>query len=175
MFCPHCGAERRLAEGYCTRCGEYMPDPEAPARVGTSRPEGKMKEMAIFSAINAVLALFSAIALYATHLGNADEARWTVFAAAACCTVIAVHQIVSFVFNMQLQGRLKRARESDARARAAEGAGATPAAVGAGPARALAGADASAFAGVRSVTESTTELLEPVPRRGGGGGRGRER
>ena len=161
MFCPKCGAENRQAEGYCTRCGEWLPDLGEPRRLGRRlprTPEQRLRVMAIFSAVNAALALFSSIALYATHLGDPDNAKWSVFAAAACCMVIAAHQTVSFVFNLQLQRRLKKARASDAEARA----------VVSGEPRALGAADARPFADVRSVTEGTTELLEPQPRTGAG-------
>lgn len=175
MFCPHCGAENRLAEGYCTRCGEYLPDLKSqgggwPPRRRPRTPEQKMRVMAVFSAVNAALALSSSIALYATHLGRASDpdTHWAVFMAAAFCMVIAAHQTVSFIFNMQLQSRLKKARQSDARAREAEGAGARELG-GADARRALGEPDAAPFEGVRSVTENTTELLEPVPRRGARG------
>ena len=115
--------------------------------------------MAAFSAVNAALALFSSIALFATHLGRADDAHWSVFVAAACCMVIAAHQTVSFVFNMQIQRRLKKARANNAEPRAVT-SGDEP--------RALGAADARPFADVRSVTEGTTELLEPQPRTGAG-------
>ena len=174
MFCPRCGAENRQAEGYCTRCGDYLPELDASGRLIRRRragtPEERLRKMAIFSAINAALALFSSLALYAAHLGRAGDAHWTVFAAAACCLVIAGHQTVSLVLNLQLQHRLKKARASDAAAHNAV-AEAKAFAEGNGP-RALGAADESGFADVRSVTEHTTELLEPLPRRGGGQGQG---
>ncbi|MGB8509113.1 MAG: hypothetical protein WCD76_12070, partial [Pyrinomonadaceae bacterium] len=100
MFCPRCGGENRLTEGYCTHCGEWLPDLDAsahPRRRGPRTPEQKMRAMMIFSLLNGALALFSAIALYATYLGRRD-AQWSVYVAAACCLVIAVHQTFSFVF-----------------------------------------------------------------------------
>lgn len=166
MFCPRCGSENRLAEDYCTRCGDWLPDLDAQAhrhRRSPRTPEQKMRAMMVFSVVNAALALFSSIALYATYLGRKD-AQWSVYIAAACCLVIAIHQMLSFVFNLQIQSRLKRARER----------GAESATLPSVPPRApeLQAADASQFVGVRgaSVTEGTTELLETVPRRMGEAG-----
>ena len=162
MFCPRCGAENRQAEGYCTRCGEWLPDLDSRGGLKGRRPrtpEQRLRAMAVFSALNASLALFSSLALYATHLGRAEGARWSVFLAAAFCLVIATHQTISFVFNLQLQARLRKARRSDAQARAAPPT-AEP--------RPLGAARAEPLGGFGSVTEGTTELLYPEPRRGAG-------
>jgi hypothetical protein len=163
MFCPRCGAENRQAEGYCTRCGEWLPDLDSRGgfrgRRGPRTPEQRLRAMAIFSALNAALALFSSVALYATHLGRESEGDWAVYLAAAFCLVIATHQTISFIFNLQLQRRLKKARKSDAQARAVPPPEEP---------RALGAAEAQPLGGVGSVTEGTTELLEQPPRRGAG-------
>ena len=159
MFCMRCGAGNQRADAYCTRCGEWLHDPALPAarRRHSKTPAEKMSMMLTFSAINAALALFSAIALYATYLGR-EEARWSIYVAAAFCLVIAVHQTISLVLNLQLRSRLARGRD----ARPASPAPPTdvPAA------HSLDAADDRPFADVRSVTENTTELLSGVPRAG---------
>ncbi len=163
MFCPRCGAENRLAEGYCTHCGEWLPDLDSSAhrrRHGPRTPEQKLRVMMMFSAINSALALFSSIALYATYLGRKD-AQWSVHVAAACCLVIAIHQMLSFVFNLQIQRRLKKARTT-------RGVESNMLAATQQRAPELQAADTSQFvtaARGQSVTEGTTELLEAVPRR----------
>ena len=160
MFCMHCGAGSQRPDGYCTRCGEWLPDAALPAsrRRHSKTPAEKMGMMLTFSAINVALALFSAVALYATYFGR-EEARWTVYAAAAFCLVIAIHQTISLVLNLQLRSRLARARAAQP--------GSLPAPTGGPAARALGAAADRPFADVRDVTENTTELLAGVPRAGG--------
>ena len=162
MFCMHCGAGSQRPDAYCTRCGEWLPDANLPAsrRRHSKTPAEKMSMMLTFSAINAALALFSAIALYATYLGR-EEARWSIYVAASFCLVIAIHQTISLVLNLQLRRRLARGRAAQPESLAA------PAEVPA--ARSLGAADDGPFADVRSVTENTTELLAGVPRTGRSG------
>ena len=165
MFCPECGAGDQRAEAYCTRCGQWLADAGSPqghwhpvfrhART----PEQRMKMMLVFNTLDAVLALASAIIIYATQAGSAGHAS-LVYLAAAFCIVIAVHQIISLVINLKIQQRLKRARTDDANTAAAL-AGETNAG-----AHALNPADSGLFTIVQrgSVTDNTTELLEAVPR-----------
>lgn len=169
MYCPRCGGENRQAEGYCTHCGEWLPELDArtrPHRRGPRTPEQKMRVMMVFSALNAAFALFSSISLYATYLGRSD-AQWSVYVAASFCLVIAVHQTLSFIFNLQIQRRLKNARATND----------TAPALSEKPRQApsLSAADTSQFINARggSVTEHTTELLDAVPRRGREAGEGR--
>ena len=56
-------------------------------------------------------ALFSAIALYLTYLGNGD-AKWSVYVAAAFCVCIAGWQASSFFVTLRLRQRLKHNREN---------------------------------------------------------------
>jgi hypothetical protein len=113
-----------------------------------------MTVMIVFNALSALLALFSAIALYATYL-NTPEAKWSMYAAGACCFVIAIHQMVTLSFALELKLRLKRGHtgaEPAVTAEADEGV----AALGSG--------HTTQFVDPRGVTENTTELLEAVPR-----------
>jgi hypothetical protein len=170
MFCAHCGAADQNEQAYCRRCGKWL---------GASAPDQRMKVVLVFSAVNAVLAASAAIALYATFLGTKTGPP-AVYLAAAFCSVIAVHQTVSFFFNLGLTKRLSggrselesareiaelsmslgdriRARRSELeRARQATSESPEP--------RALADRSTTEFVDLPSVTESTTELLEPVPR-----------
>ena len=112
-----------------------------------------MTAMIVFNGLSALLALFSAIALYATYL-NTPEAKWSVYVAGACCLVIAIHQMISLAFALELKLRLKRG-QTDARQVIASEADDSVAALGSG--------ETTQFVGVESVTENTTELLEAVP------------
>jgi hypothetical protein len=154
MFCPNCGAADQSPTAYCKRCGEWLADRKSFGGRGASRPEERITTMIVFNGLSVVLALFSAIALYATYL-NTPEAKWSVYVAGACCFVIAVHQMFSLAFGLELKLRLKRGRTDAGQASLAE-ASDNVAALGSGK--------TTEFVEPRSVTESTTELLAAVPR-----------
>src|SRR6267378_5471471 len=107
MFCPNCGASDQSPSAYCKRCGEWLADKRAFGGRGASKPEQRMTSMIVFNGLSALLALFSAIALYATYL-DTPEAKWSVYVAGACCFVIAIHQMISIGFALELKLRLKR-------------------------------------------------------------------
>ena len=102
-----------------------------------------MKVMMVFNGLNSVMALLSAIILYATYLGTPD-AKWSIYVAAACCSVIAVHQAISFGFALDLRlrsGRMRTELPSD-------------------PTGQLEGRDTRQILDLPSLTENTTEILE---------------
>jgi hypothetical protein len=152
MFCPNCGAADQNPNAYCRQCGEWLVDQKSARRHGT-KPEDRMKVMLIFNGLSALLALASAIALYATYL-NTPEAKWSIYLAGAFCSVIAVHQTVSFFFALGLTQKFKRNRGAASRQIESE-AGDRPALLGS--------AQTAPIIDAPSVTENTTELLD-VPR-----------
>jgi hypothetical protein len=154
MFCPACGAADQSPSAYCKRCGEWLTDKKSFRGRGASKPEQRMTSMIVFNGLSAVLALFSAIALYATYL-NTPEAKWSVYVAAACCFVIAIHQMISMAFALELKLRLKRGQSDAGPAMLSETADSV-AALGSGK--------TTQFVAAPLVTENTTELLEAVPR-----------
>jgi len=152
MFCPTCGADEQIAKAYCKRCGEWLPDIKGRSSMtfGGDTPQQNVFTSLFMSALSAVAALISAIALYATYLGSGN-AKWSVYLAAAVCVCIAGWQASSFGVSLRLRQRLRRARE-DSNAVAKMGAPQS------GPA--LKPADVDAFVGPSSVTEQTTSLFE---------------
>ena len=154
MFCPNCGAADQKPNAYCKRCGEWLANKKSFSGRGASKPEERMTAMIVFNGLSALLALFSAIALYATYLGT-PEAKWSVYTAGACCIVIAVHQMLSFAFALEFKLRLKRGSANTRPALGSEPGGRV-AALGSG--------DTTQLVNARGVTENTTELLEAVPR-----------
>ena len=156
MFCPGCGADGQTANAYCKRCGDWLPEfkRRSNAAFGGETPQQNVFTGLFMSALSAVVALFSAIALYATYLGT-DEAKWSIYLAAAFCLCIAGWQVSSFVVGLKLRNRLNRARarvEGDSQLKQATASSALPP------------ADMSNFVKAQSVTENTTELLQPVDR-----------
>jgi hypothetical protein len=154
MFCPNCGAADQSPSAYCKRCGEWLADKKSFGGRGASKPEQRITVMVVFNGLSALLALFSAIALYATYL-NTPEAKWSVYVAGACCFVIAIHQMISLAFALELKLRLKRGHTDAAQTIMPDAAAGVPA---------LGSGETTQFVDARSVTENTTELLEAVPR-----------
>ena len=156
MFCPNCGAADQSPNAYCKRCGQWLADKNSFGGHGAAKPEQRMTSMIVFNGLSALLALFSAIALYATYL-NTPEAKWSVYVAGACCLVITIHQLLSLAFALEIKLRLKRGKTD-----AGEPAIITEAAENFG---ALGRGKTTPFVDPASVTERTTEILEVVPRR----------
>ena len=119
-------------------------------------PEQRMKVMIVFNALNSLMALFAAIALYSTYPGT-PEIKWSIYVAGALCSAIAVHQMISFAFALELRLKSRRSRKE------------LPPTVGsadAKPARQLDGHNTGQILEMPTVTENTTELLQQAPRQG---------
>jgi hypothetical protein len=157
MYCPKCGAGNQNAKAYCKSCGEWLPDLNARTRstFGGETPQQQILTSLFMSALSTLAALFSAIALYITYLGS-GEAKWSVYLAAAFCLCIAGWQASSFFVTLRLRRRLQNSRERFV----------TPQELNEPKnASALNAGDLSAFVGVTSVTENSTELLNHVQTR----------
>lgn len=112
-----------------------------------------MKVMLVFNALSAFMAAFAAITLYATYLGT-TEAKWSIYVAGAFCSVIAVHQAISFAFALELKLRSRRGQkdlpEPDTANRQTVSY--------------LDGCDTRQLLDLPSVTENATELLQHASR-----------
>ena len=161
MFCPSCGADNQTANAYCKRCGDWLPDLKRRSRgaFGGETPQQNIFTGLFLSALSAIVALFSAIALYATYLGT-NEAKWSIYLAAGFCLCIAGWQLSSFIVGLKLRSRLNRAQgDVEVKSQLKE----TPIP------QALPAADMSNFVRALSVTENTTVLFQPLERRQGNG------
>ncbi|HEX8068464.1 MAG TPA: hypothetical protein VF546_00835 [Pyrinomonadaceae bacterium] len=164
MFCPHCGAGPQRPESYCTRCGEWLADPNADARLlfgprGLRRvrtPEQKSRAVLFINALDSLLAF--AIFVVMWQIKGYANADFAVALAMVLSIVIAVQQLLSLKFNLDLRKRLRRGREEAGQAAVA--ATDEPRALGAG--------EATQYVPPPSVTEQTTELLERARREPGG-------
>ena len=123
----------------------------APRGFGGKTPEQNVFTTLFFSALSSLAALYSAVALYATHT---DGGKWSVYLAAGFCLCIAAWQASNFVVGLKVMRRFKRGRE--------DASVAVPG--GVREKAALNAPDTSPFAEVRSVTESPTRVLEPLPK-----------
>ncbi len=106
MFCPSCGTADQKPNTYCRRCGAWLVDLESIQSKDIKKKEEQMKAMVFFNALSAVLALTSAILLYATYL-DTPEIKWSVYVAGALCSIIAGHQTISFLFAREVTNRLR--------------------------------------------------------------------
>lgn len=151
LFCPVCGIEGQHANSYCKRCGEWLPNFKRRSRgtFGGETPQQNVFINIFMGTLSAAVALFSAIALYATYLGT-NEAKWSVYVAAAFCLCIAGWQASSLIASVKLARRLRKGRETVAPTQMKPEK--EPAA--------LHPADMSSFVNVSSVAEGTTDLLE---------------
>jgi hypothetical protein len=113
-----------------------------------------MKVMLVFNALSALMAAFAAITLYATYLGK-PEAKWSIYVAGAVCTVIAVHQAISFAFALELKLRSGHSRKDLTATASPQGETLDY----------LNGRNTGQILDLPSVTENATEILQDVPRR----------
>ena len=155
LYCYKCGAEGQKTNAYCKRCGEWLPTLRRRSRMawGGDTPQQNIFTSLFMSALSAAVALFSAIALYATYLGT-PEVKWSIYIAAGFCLCIAGWQISSFMAAIKLRRRLGKGRDQT-----------LPAQIDASKQSPVLGpANTDLFVNAPAVTEGTTELLEPVSR-----------
>ena len=155
LFCSSCGTGGQTANAYCKRCGKWLPDFKKRSQVafGGETPQQNVFTGLFISALSAVVALFSAIALYATYLGT-PEAKWSVYLTAGFCLCIAAWQASSFLVGLKLRRRLNNARGNLSDTTELETPHSIPA---------LNAADKTNFVTIPSVTENTTSRLETIP------------
>ena len=153
MFCPSCGAADQNPDAYCRRCGQWLVNVDSIQSKAIKKREDQMRTMVVFNALSAVLALTSAIVLYSTYL-DTPEIKWSVYVAGALCSVIAVHQTISFFLALTLTARLRR-RLTGSEMETGEDFEA--------PAAFLTSADTARIINQSGVTENTTRTLEAVP------------
>jgi hypothetical protein len=158
MFCPNCGAPEQASDSYCKRCGQWLPDLKRRRgrRLVSATPDQLLNKVLVLGGLSSLASLVATVILFT--IGGGGPLGRAVMLAATFTLLACVWQFISAFIGFRLKRRLTSARTAGAeRAGLAEPAGRRPE---------LAAADTSRFAGVPSVTEGTTELLEPLPRRG---------
>lgn len=148
MFCPQCGAPDQNLKTYCRHCGEWLAE-------SSSKPEHRIKVITVFNGLNSLMALTAAIVLYSTYLGS-PEAKWSIYVAGALCSVIAVHQLISFIFALGLRHKSQQINEEPSSGKGSRSE----------PIRQIEGRDTRRILDVPSVTETTTRILQEAPRQG---------
>ena len=158
IFCSRCGAGGQHADSYCRSCGLWLPDPRAVGRrhgrLRLRTPEERNRKMRVLEAVGAVFSLSAAVLIFVSLAARPSHPL--LVPAADLCIVAAVFQVVSFVIGRGLQKRIEKGhRDETGRAAVADVPQLSP-------------ADSSQFVRPPSVTEHTTELLEPRKARRGG-------
>jgi hypothetical protein len=157
MFCPECGAAEQSMDSYCKRCGEWLPDTKRlgrrHGRLSARTPEQRNRKMRVLEILSAVFALLTGGLIVGVLTGNLD--RTVLSLAVNLCTLIMAFQAINFAIGKSLQKRIKQGRDEGERSDKLEQGKSLPQ---------LNEADASLFVQPPSVTESTTALLDPVPR-----------
>ena len=158
MFCPNCGAAEQAVDSYCKRCGEWLPDlrRRRGRRLVSATPEQLLNKVLVLGGMSGLASLAATGILFTAGAGG--PVGKAVMLAASFTMLACAWQFISSLIGFRLKRRLTSARTAGAeRPGLAEPGERRPA---------LAAADTSRLADVRSVTEGTTELLEPLPRRG---------
>ena len=151
IFCSKCGTSDQRAESYCRRCGQWLPDIDAPTQSKLFRKrtrEEKIRKMRILEVVSAALAFISAAIIFSVLSGSHDTSLLNL--AGICCIVIAVYQAVNFYFGYTLQPKrikdlAEESREIEQRTKELPNA--------------LEGYSDERFIEMPTVTEKTTELL----------------
>ena len=160
MFCPNCGAAEQAADSYCKRCGEWLPDMRRRRgrRFVSATPEQLLNKMLVLGGLSSLASLVATVLLFTAGAAAPGPVLRAVMLAASFTMLACAWQFISSLIGFRLKRRLTSARTAGAERPGLAEPGE--------PRPALAAADTSRFADVRSVTEGTTELLEPLPRRG---------
>ncbi len=155
MFCSKCGSADQTPDSYCRNCGEWLSDLSKRARghFRASTREDRIRRMRILQFISIGLSLTStAVVLMFLSTGR-DKEMLTI--AALCSFLVAIYLVIATLLgNKVLTPKVERESETTVQTDAIPGVQAS----------ALPAADTNEFITPGSVTESTTNLLDPVPR-----------
>jgi hypothetical protein len=108
MFCHKCGKPEQTPESYCRNCGEYLPDFSRKNKMsfGGDTPQENVSVTLFLSALSSIVGFASAIALYATFLGQ-EGVPSIVYLVAAFCLCIGFWQASNVYINLKLRKRFK--------------------------------------------------------------------
>lgn len=106
MFCPNCGKADQVADTYCRRCGNFLPDFETVKKRETP-PEQHIKATSYLSLMTAVVSLALALILYAT-LGFRPNTPWIIYLVAGFLIAITAWQVQTFVRARMLKKQFEK-------------------------------------------------------------------
>jgi hypothetical protein len=157
MFCQKCGSDGQSANSYCKRCGHWIPGGEGRPWYdsGEMSPDRTLKVLGFLNVFGAVLACACGVALFASIVTKRGL-HFFAGLVSIYCILLGGFQVLTYVTARRLRRRLEGARGAELQ--------------GGEPAPALGAADTAPFGASPSVSDRTTELLEPVPVRRPEGG-----
>jgi hypothetical protein len=150
MFCPKCGSGEQSPESYCRNCGVWLTDPDTSSASGIFRKttrEEKIRKIRTLELVSIGMSLTSAAIIFAFLFGSLD--RGLLFLAMACGLVVAVYQAVTIYLGQKVMRTMPRQTSMPEKLSAT------------GPALVMPPARTRQLNVPASVTEGTTELLEP--------------
>lgn len=153
MFCPKCGADNQSAESYCRNCGKWLPDIDALAKrklFGKLTRQQKIEKIRILEAVSVGLSLTSSAIIISVLAGGGNIQL--LFLAAFCGILVAVYQGVNIYLGYKLQQKTVQSRTENTDKNEQ---------IAGKKINALNAADTTRFVDRQSVTENSTELLEP--------------
>ena len=158
MFCPNCGANEQQSEAYCRSCGEWLPDlkKSVSLKFGGSSPEENIQHSLWLSSMSAIVCIIFAVAIYVTYLGT-DNGTPLIYLTAAFLLALAGWQISNVFITLKLRRHLVRRRSAKLKTNLFS--------VRQNSANVLPAADTSDLVYQSSVTENTTNRLEPILRK----------
>ncbi len=154
MFCPKCGVGEQTAEAYCKRCGEWLPDIEALERPRLFRKrsrEERIRKIRTLEMVSAGLSLASAmiiVSILATGR-NFEMLNLAVIA----CLLVSAYQIVNLCPGFKVQRPIDKSRNAPPQVSEYQK-----------PLTELNAANTNEFINPPSITEHTTNRLQPVKR-----------
>jgi hypothetical protein len=111
VFCQSCGAGEQSGDAYCKRCGEWLPETTGIARRALwgdgIAPERRLKTVLVRQILSAILALASAIILFANNQALGTSSK-LVNAVAIICLLIVGMEIDGFFIALRLRQSLRR-------------------------------------------------------------------
>ncbi len=157
MFCSKCGAADQSPDSYCRKCGTWLIDPNENRRhgpFGRKRSRGqRIRSIRILQIISIGLSITSTLIIVHVISNGVDQEMLPL--AAFCAFLVAVYQTISLLIgNKVLIPKNDRQNETIVETKPLDAA----------QPNVLRAADTGEFVTPGSVTDNTTELLEPVPR-----------
>ena len=108
MFCPRCGAAEQTEESYCRQCGQYLPDPDKPARKQTA-PIEHVRANTVLSAMTLIIAFTLSFLLFHNYLGQPGTSP-LIYACAGFLFAIGCWNIQTFWRGLLLWRYFKKGR-----------------------------------------------------------------
>jgi hypothetical protein len=151
MFCPKCGTKKQSPESYCRFCGVWLVDPDVVSKKGLFRKstrEEKIRKIRTLETISIGMSITSAAIIFSYLFLSLD--RGLLFLAMTCGILVAAYQAINIYLGHKVTKGLPRQQSSDRKQNEQP------------PVLEFPAHTARQLNVPASVTDNTTELLDPV-------------